>query len=128
MKLASSDLADLADFLLIYLEEAHPSEKKHFEENIVVKEHKAPAKISKWTYRQMPLGKKRSHIPKGKPKRHKIKHKNMKSKRFRRDLCGRDLNHPVCGKAFEGHQKKLALSPTTLISAGLRAGLAEGID
>lgn len=55
-------------------------------------------------------------------------HKNMKSKRFRRDLCGRDLNHPVCGKAFEGHQKELALSPTTLISAGLRAGLAEGID
>ena len=41
MKLASSDLADLADFLLIYIEEAHPSEKKHFEENIVVKEHKA---------------------------------------------------------------------------------------
>lgn len=55
-------------------------------------------------------------------------HKNMKSKRFRRDLCGRDLNHPVCGEAFEGHQKKLALSPATLISAGLRAGLAEGID
>ena len=41
MKLASSDLADLADFLLIYIEEAHPSEKKHCEENIVVKEHKA---------------------------------------------------------------------------------------
>ena len=41
MKLCSSDLADSADFLLVYIEEAHPANKNHFAENIDVSEHKS---------------------------------------------------------------------------------------
>jgi len=55
-------------------------------------------------------------------------HENMVAKRFKRDLCSRDLTHPVCGQSFDEHYTPLSLTPLTLVSAGLRAALAEGVE
>ena len=41
MKLSTSNLAASADFLVAYIEEAHPLEMNHFPKNIEVEEHKS---------------------------------------------------------------------------------------
>ena len=38
-RLCESEISDLADFLIVYIEEAHPAEKKHFAKNIEVNTH-----------------------------------------------------------------------------------------
>ncbi|WGW04213.1 hypothetical protein [Tropicibacter oceani] len=55
-------------------------------------------------------------------------HANMVAKRFKRDICQRDLTHPVCGAEFEAKFKPLDLKPSTLVLAGLSAGLAQGLE
>ena len=40
-RLCESDLSDSADFLVVYIEEAHPAEKKHYLKQIDIETHKS---------------------------------------------------------------------------------------